>query len=166
MDVKEAIESRRSIRKWKDKEVTKEIVAELLDAARLAPSAKNVQSHRYYILEKNDIAELEKDGIFNQAYVYKAPLVIVCCAPIASDIDEDPNNYAHIDISIATAFLTLRATELDLGSVFVAWINREALKKKFNIPESYIIPFVIPIGYPDEKPAKKDKLYLNEIVLN
>ncbi len=171
MNVKDAITLRRSIRKWKEKEIPDEIILELFDAARMAPSAKNVQSHRYYILKNEEIQKLKSKEVFIQSYVYDAPMVIICCAdpsqyPEKTDVDEDSNNYAEIDLSIATAFLTLRATELGLGSVYVAWIDRKRIKEHLNIPGHYIIPFVIPIGYPDEEPNQKDKLYLDEILIN
>ena len=103
-------------------------------------------------------------------YVNDAPLIIVCCAdpaqyPKSADVDESPDNYAYIDLSIAASFLVLRATELGLGTVFVAWIYRDKIKKILNLPENYIIPFVIPIGYPAEDPISKPRKDLNEIIL-
>ncbi|MBT7402163.1 nitroreductase, partial [Candidatus Woesearchaeota archaeon] len=68
-----------------------------------------------------------------------------------------------IDLSIASSFLALRATELGLGSVFVAWIRRDKIKEVLNIPKEYIIPFVLPIGYPAEDPSPKPRKKLNEI---
>ncbi len=170
MNVKDAISSRCSIRKWKEKEVPDEIIAELLEAARRAPSAKNVQSHRYIILKAEDVKVMQGKDAFIQPYVYEAPLIIVCCAdpsqyPVRSDVDEDSTNYAYIDLSIAAAFMTLRATELGLGSVFVAWINRDIIKEVFKLPENFIVPFIIPFGYPDEKPLKKSKLFIKEGII-
>ena len=170
MNVKETIESRKSIRKYKDKQISEEIITELLDAARKAPSAKNVQSHKYFVVkDKETRKKLKEYEVFRQDYVYDAPLIIICCAdptqyPESVDVDANPNNYAHIDLSIATSFLVLRATELGLGSVFVAWIYRDKIKKILNIPEHYIIPFVIPIGYPAEEPKQKSRKDLGEIV--
>lgn len=171
MNVKEAINSRKSIRKYQDKQISKEIIDELLDAARKAPSAKNTQSHRYFIVnDKKTKDQLIKHGAFKQPYVNDAPLIIVCCAdpaqyPKSAEVDERPENYAYIDLSIAASFLVLRATELGLGTVFVAWIYRDKIKEILNIPKNYIIPFVIPVGYPAEDPNPKPRKDLNEIVL-
>ena len=68
-------------------------------------------------------------------------------------------------IASAASFLVLRATELGLGTVFVAWIYRDKLKKILNIPENYVIPFVLPIGYLDENPDSKPRKDLEEIIL-
>lgn len=171
MNVKDAINLRKSIRKYQDKPIPKEIILDILDSARKAPSAKNTQSHRYFIINEEKVKdELKKHGVFKQPFVYEAPAIIVCCAdptqyPKSTDVDEDPNNYARIDLSIAASFMVLRATELGLGSVFVAWIYRDMIKKVLNIPENYIVPFVIPIGYPAENPIPKDRKDLKEILI-
>ncbi|MDD4900607.1 MAG: nitroreductase family protein [Patescibacteria group bacterium] len=171
MDIREAINIRKSIRKYKKKQISDEVINELLDAARKAPSAKNVQSHKYFIVKDGVVKnKLIKAGAFKQSYVNDAPLIIICCAdpsqyPKSTDVDETPVNYAYIDLSIATSFLVLRATELGLGTVFVAWIYRDKIKEVLNIPENYIIPFVIPVGYPDEDPRPKPRKDLKEIII-
>jgi len=143
----------------------------LLDAARKAPSAKNTQSHKYFIVNNKEIKDkLREHGAFKQDFVNDAPLIIICCAdpsqyPKSADVDESPINYAYIDLSIAASFLVLRATELGLGTVFVAWIYRDKIKEILNIPKNYIIPFVIPVGYPAENPAPKPRKNLDEIIL-
>jgi nitroreductase len=170
MDVKDAINKRRSIRKWQNKEIPEEAIKELLEAARRAPSAKNVQSHKYFIARGKIKSELVEGGAFKRPFVGEAPLIIVCCAdpseyPESVEVDESPEHYAYIDLSIAASFLTLRATELGLGTVFIAWIYREKIREILGIPEKYIIPFVIPIGYPDENPPEKPRKNLNEIMI-
>jgi len=170
MEVKEAIEKRKSIRKYQDKQIPEEIIKELLDAARRAPSAKNTQSHKYFVVkDKETINKLKEHNAFKQPFVYEAPLIIICCAdpklyPKSVDVDETPEHYALIDLSIASSFLVLRATELGLGSVFVAWIYRDRIKEALNIPKEYVIPFVLAIGYPAEDPNPKPRKELNEIL--
>ena len=171
MDIQEAINIRKSIRKYKNKQISDEVISELLDAARKAPSAKNVQSHKYFIVKDRVVRnKLIEAGVFKQPFVHNAPLIIICCAdpsqyPKSTDVDETPVNYAYIDLSIATSFLVLRATELGLGTVFVAWIYRDKIKEILDIPQNYIIPFVIPIGYPDEVPNPKPRKDLKEIII-
>ena len=170
MNVKDAINQRKSIRKYLNKQIPEEIIKDLLDAARKAPSAKNTQSHKYFIVKDQDVInKLKKDKAFEQSFVYDAPLIIVCCAnprqyPEIKKADSSPENYALIDLSIAASFLVLRATELGLGSVFVAWIYADKVRKILGIPEEYIIPFVLPIGYPAEDPDPRSRKDLDKIV--
>jgi len=169
MDVKEAIHKRKSIRKYQDRPIPEEIIEELLDAARRAPSAKNTQSHKYFVIkDKETINNLRTHNVFKRPFAYDAPLIIVCCAnpklyPESVDVDNSPEDYALIDLSIATSFLVLRATELGLGTVFVAWVYRDKLREVLNIPDEYIVPFVLPIGYPAEDPAPRTRKELGRI---
>jgi len=136
MDVKKAIKKRKSIRKYKNKEVSDKLIKEIIDAARLAPSGNNTQPSRYYIIK--DIAtktKLKENKVFSQDFVYTAPTIIVCCT--------DPTTYTkHIkerdaaneirairDLSIASSFLVLRATELNLGTCYVGRLKAEKIKK-------------------------------------
>jgi nitroreductase len=168
MSVKEVIYQRRSVRKYQDKEISKEVINELLDAARKAPSAKNIQSHKYFVVNDKEIIEkLKLNKSFKQPYVYRAPLIIVCCAnpKLYPEIDKDHSkDYALVDLSIAASFLTLRATELGLGSVFVALLYEDKIKKALDISKDYIIPFVLAIGYPAETPDPRFKKERYEIV--
>ncbi|MFC1697904.1 nitroreductase family protein [Nanoarchaeota archaeon] len=162
MDVKEAISVRKSIRKYQDKEISEDIINELLDAARRAPSARNTQSHKYFVVKGELIDKLKEKEVFKQPYIYTAPLIIVCCAD--PSLYNSGENYSLIDLSIASSFLVLRATELGLGSVFVGLIEREKIKEVLNISKDFILPFVIPIGYPDENPVPKPKKEMKEII--
>ncbi len=170
MDVKKAIDQRKSIRKYQNKQVSDDIIRDLLDAARRAPSAKNTQSHKYFIVKDKKVRnKLKENNVFKQPFVYDAPLIIVCCAnpkayPARVDVDDSPENYALIDLSIASSFLVLQATELGLGTVFVAWIYRDKIKELLNIPKEYIVPFVLSIGYPAEVPNAKIRKKLGEII--
>jgi len=173
MNVKNAIHQRESIRKYKNKKVSEEIIKDLIDAARRAPSAKNTQSHKYFIVKDEKTKnELKKHNVFRQPFVYDAPLIVICCAdpkkyPKKVDIDNTSKDYALIDLSIASSFLVLRATELGLGAVFVAWIYRNKIKEILNIPKNYIIPFVIPMGYPTGErrdPSLRSRKKMDEIL--
>jgi len=79
MDVKIAIEKRRSIRKYKDKGVSQEVIDELIEAARLAPSACHGQPWRFMVItDKKVINKLKENKVFYQDFIYTAPLLLVC----------------------------------------------------------------------------------------
>jgi nitroreductase len=168
MDVKEAIEKRKSIRKFKKKEVSDKIIKEVIDAARKAPSGHNLQSWHFVVIKnKKKLLSFKEQGVFVREWVYETPVIIVCCAENAyspDSIKEYEENMSLINLSLASAFLVLRATELGLGTCFVAWADKEKIKKILNIPEDIIIPYVIAMGYPDEKPEPRERKKLNEIM--
>ncbi len=89
MEVKEAIQARRSIRKFQDQPVSREELMELLDAARLAPSAINAQPWRFKIVDgKDDIQWLSGSPTRGQKWVGGAGAVIVCCADLQRFLED------------------------------------------------------------------------------
>lgn len=182
MEVKEAIEKRKSIRGFKEKEVSDEIIKEVIDAARRAPSGCNVQPTRYFIIKDKKLKEkLKQKEAFGQNFVYDAPVIIVLCGN-PKDYEEfkevkhkegilskkDLMNFEKErvirDISIASSFLVLRATELGLGVCYIGLINENTLKKELKIPEEWVIPFSMIAGYPAEIPNQTPRKDLNEIM--
>jgi len=171
MDVKEAIVKRRSIRKYQDKEVPDETIRELMYAARLAPSGNNAQPWKYKIFKTEEEKKmLKENSIFKQDFVYTAPIIILCCGNTKaypekkSDRLDDSNHARTIrDLALSTQNIVLRATELGLGTCYVGWMDKPKIKKLLELPEEYIVPYVITIGYPDEQP--KTRKTIEEILL-
>lgn len=179
MTIFEAIKTRRSIRKFKDKKVSQSLIKKLINTARLAPSAYNAQSSRFIIIDdKAGKQKLKDNNIFRQEFVYQAPLIIICCAdtavypkeryePVFSRASEIGGEVGAVrDLAIATQNLVLMATGLGLGSCYIGIINRDKLRKVFNIPKNYVLPFVIIAGYPDEKPGKLVRKNIEHYLFN
>lgn len=173
MNVLSAIKTRRSVRNFKSKPVTDAVIKQLIDAARMAPSGNNAQPSCYVVVSSKKTKEkLRRAGVFYQSFVYDAPAIVVCCAnpniykSIASVKSWDgPNEERAIrDLSIASSYLVLRATELGLGTCYIGWVKRNKIKKVLNIPKSYIVPYVIVVGYAAERPESTEKKKLNEII--
>ena len=190
MDVKKSIVDRRSVRRYGPWKVAKKTVKELLDAARLAPSGCNVQPTRCVIIDDEEVKDrLKSGGAFLQEFVYKAPLMMVLCGdPKDYSRMEGPRyqredgtfpenrkmlegvleglqkDRAIRDISIAGAYMTLRATELGLGTCCVGLMKRDALKTVLGIPGGWVIPYVITVGYPAETPKPRPRKKLKEII--
>ena len=82
MTVKEAIEKRRSIRKYKPDPVPEELINQILESARLAPSGVNRQPWRFRVVTDPDTRAKLREAAFNQKFVEQAPVVIVCCSDL------------------------------------------------------------------------------------
>ena len=178
MEVKIAIENRRSVRKYQDKKIPDSLVNELIEAARLAPSAYNAQPTRFVIIRSEEVKEkLKENKIFKQNFVYQAPIIIICCG----DAEVYPkerleNTYsspkeiagevgAVRDISIAAQNLVLRATELGLGTCYIGLVAREKAKDILDIPKNYVLPFVITVGYPAEEPKAMPRKNKKDLII-
>lgn len=178
MTVEETIKNRRSIRKFQDQEVPDILVRKLIEAAQLAPSAYNAQPSKFVIIkDKETKQKLKANNIFKQDFVYEAPLIIICCAdpdvypkerfdPVFSHATEIGGNIGAVrDLSISTQNLVLMAASLGLGSCYIGLINRNKAKEILDIPRSYVMPFVVIIGYPDEKPESKSRKKIEELII-
>jgi nitroreductase len=194
MDVKDAIGNRRSIRQYDGSEVPPHVIAEVLDAARRAPSGCNGQPWRFAIVQGGETVEaLKRHEAFPQSFVYNAPVIIVCCGDpadyagkyggenqveegtVPEDADERKAMFSlvegkHItrtvrDVSIASAFMVLRATELGLGTSYVGLINEAALRTVLAIPEGLLILYVVTMGYTAHTPLDTPRKSLRDILV-
>ena len=87
LNTKEAIEKRRSIRKYKPDSIPDEHIRELLNSARLAPSGCNAQPWRFKIVKEADVKAKLAEAAYDQSFIAQAPVVIVCCADIQGYLD-------------------------------------------------------------------------------
>lgn len=173
MSVKTIIAERRSIRKYQDKEIPTNLIKEVINAARLAPSGNNAQPARYFIVKDKKIKQkLKENKVFKQEFVYQSSVIIVCCGDPESYPKEklepgfdDPFRIRVVrDVSIAAQNLVLRATELGLGTCYIGWRHKGRIKKALGIPKNYVVPFVITLGYPAESPEARPRKSLKEIL--
>jgi nitroreductase len=164
------IKKRKSIRKYKDKPLSKKVVDDILEAARYAPTARNLQELEYRVI--TDMALLNKlsDGIAaawqkeglplkgppgaRPDFFYSAPLLIIIIAP-------KENLFASSDSALAVQNVLLYATSIGLGSCFIGiakFIEKdEDLCKKLHIADDMNIVASVICGYPDEDPPPKEK---------
>jgi nitroreductase len=153
------VERRVSCRKYKHDPVPSELVEQILEAARLAPSACNNQPWRFVVVTDNDRRErLATDGILpglGMDWIADAPVVLVIgihrsvithrVAPKVSGVD-----YALMDLGIAGEHAVLQATELGLGTCWIGWINPRAIRRIIEWPRDIMPQALITVGWPDE----------------
>jgi nitroreductase len=158
MDAIEAILSRRSIRKYTKKSVSKELIKNLLEAAMSAPSAGNQQPWHFVVIIDTKIL-IEIPTFHNHADMLKeAALGILVC------FDKDLEKHKGMgiqDCSAATENILIAVQAKGLGAVWLGVYPRkeriDGLRKLLNIPE-HIIPFsLISIGYPAEQKPKANR---------
>jgi len=155
MDVKEAIAKRYSCRAYLPKPIEKEKLAQLLEAARLAPSAKNLQDWRFVVVTDPTIKEKMMHAANEQKFIPQAPAIIAACSN-SDHVMTCGQKVAAIDIAIALEHIALRATELGLATCWLGSFYPDKVRKVLSIPEDIEIVDLMTIGYPaDEKPQMK-----------
>ena len=154
MEFEKIISTRQSTRKFYDKKPSKEIIDKILEAGRMAPTAKNVQPQKIYIAEsKKAIEAIDKSSPCR----YGAPLVLI----VGVNTDEacclDGHSTAEIDGSIVATHLMLAATDYDVDSIWIERFDRNILKKELNIPDNILPVCLLPVGYrADDCPASRN----------
>ncbi|MEM5782579.1 MAG: nitroreductase family protein [Candidatus Aenigmatarchaeota archaeon] len=167
MEVYEAILKRRSIRKFKDKEIPVEIIDKLIDALIWAPSAGNLQARLFYFVFNKDIKEKLQKASFNQKFISEAPLVIVCCGDrkISENYGERGERlYVYCDVSASIENLMLLATSYGLGTCWVGAFDENKVKEILNLNNNLIPIAIIPVGYPNEDPKPPQRVSKGDAV--
>ena len=151
MNTFETIQKRRSIRKYKTKPVEPEKIQKLLEAARLGPSAANRQPC-HFIVVTDEKAKASLSEAYNQEWFLRAPVIIVGCAdPEEAWGKRFGGEYWKVDAAIAMQNIVLTATELELGTCWIAAFKEKPVKKALKIPNNVKVVAMTPVGYPDER---------------
>jgi len=151
--------TRRSIRKFKQIEVTDDVIKRILDVARYAPSARNSQPWIFIVVKdkelKSRLAKIHRGA----QPLESAPLgILVACSETAS-----PDSHL-VDCANVTIYIMLAAHALGLGTVWIQTLrNVDDIRKLVNLPEDYVPVALLAVGYPDEKPEPRPRKPLNEI---
>ena len=162
---------RRSVRCFLDKPVEKEKILACLDAARLAPSAENLQPWRFVVLDDPDLKKAFSQAAFTGIYSRTrfaeraGILILVLSKPdiVANRLGKQLQGipFHYLDIGISGQQLVLQATELGLGTCWIGWFNVRRARRFFKIPRKYKIAGLIALGYadpPELKPRPKKPL--------
>ena len=167
MELFEVIKERRSVRAFLDSPVEEEKIGKLLDAARWAPSAGNVQPWEFIVVKKEDTRKKLANAALGQRFIAQAPVVIVACAnPERSKRRYGYRGefYSQLDTAAAVQNLLLAAHSLGLASCWVGAFNEDEVKELLKIPEHVKVIAILPIGYPAEKPSPPHRFEINQIV--
>jgi len=164
MDVFEAIKTRRSIREYQEREVEEEKLQKVLEAGRLAPSAKNIQEWRFVVVRDKETREKLARAARNQAFVAQAPVSIVGCA-IITDYRMTCGQRAYpIDLAIAVDHMTLVAVEEGLGTCWIGSFFEDQVKEILGIPEEVRVVTLLILGYSSFQPSAKPRLPKERII--
>lgn len=180
------IKSRRSIKKFTDKQIAKEDLMYILDAGRLASTCGNEQPWIFGIIDDRELINELARYSNNQKWIVTAPVVIALCTKRMSDEDMDVEKYRLgklkedlydidpnvLDIIcakghqalIATENMTLAACEKGIGSCIIAYIDVYKASRLLKVPNSHLVTYLLALGYPDLEPAPKNSKSLDEII--
>jgi len=168
LDVFEAIKSRRSVRAFTNEPISDAEVEKLIDAARWAPSAGNIQPWEFGVVRDPEIKRGLSEAALNQAFIEEAPVVIVVCANVWRSGQgygsRGVNLYCLQDTGAATQNMLLAAQAMGLATCWVGAFQEEEARKVLSIPTGVRPVAIIPVGHAAEKPRVRSRRPLSEIV--
>jgi hypothetical protein len=147
----ELMKSRRSIRIYNGEKVSRKILIELVDCARLAPTAVNSQPWEFIIVDDEEKINFVTDNIGwtplrgkPDKNKYPGGFIIILGNP-------ELNKKCEVDCAFACENILIAAASFGLGTCVFGTINREEIAEEFLIPQNLKIVFIVSIGYPDER---------------
>lgn len=164
MAVLESIKKRYSVRSYKAKPVETEKLNNILEAARIAPSAKNMQEWRFVVVRDPGIIKQLVPAANNQAFVGQAPVVIAGCAVLTDYVMRCGQTAYPIDLAIAMEHIALQAAEEGLGTCWIGSFFEDQVKKILQIPENVKIVDIMTLGYPADTQTSRKREPLEKIV--
>lgn len=168
MDVLEAIRNRRSVRAYTEKDVSEATVERLIDAARHAPSAGNIQPWEFVVVRKPEVKRLLSAAAMDEPMIEEAPVVVVVCA------DEERSGqgygsrgrtlYCLQDTAAATQNMLLATHALGLGACWIGAFSEEGVREALRVPGGVRPVAIVPVGHPAERPGARLRRPISEIV--
>lgn len=178
MEFFEVLLTRRSIRRFKDQDIEKEKLDQLLEAVRTSPSWANKQCWRMVVVKSPEVRKQLSEASYVESFFaplgYKinpamkglaeAPVVMVACADPSHSGTIRNQEYYLVDMGIAAQSLMLTARAMGLGTVFVGVYDEDRVKGLLGIPKEVRVVGLFPVGYPLKEPSEgPERKALNEI---
>ena len=145
MDFLQLAKDRHSVRSYLPQPVADDILQDILEAGRVAPTAANFQPQRFLVVSSaKGIAQLNKAG-----NMHGAPLAVVVCAlkDKAWKRPQDGHSMVDIDATIATTHMVLQAWSKGVASCWITWFDPAVLRSEFSLPENVVPVNILVLGY-------------------
>ncbi len=164
MNIYEAIEKRRSVRSFRDEDISEKKLKRVLEAGILAPSAHNSQEYKFVVVKDAEKRKALGEAASGQRFVGEAPIVIAAVSLNPGNLMSSEVPAYALDLAIALDYMTLAAVEEELGTCWVGAFSQEKVKKVLNVPAPYKVAALLPLGIPDDRSAPKSRKKLDELV--
>jgi nitroreductase len=164
MEFSELIQKRYSVRAYRPDPVEEDKLHQVLEAARLAPSAANRQPFQFIVIRTAG-REDELRRIYQREWFTQAPLILCACAiPAQGWVRMDGKPYTDVDVTIAMDHLILAATELGLGTCWIAAFDPTAAREVLGLPDEVEPIAFTPLGYAADRLGGKKRKPLSDLV--
>jgi nitroreductase len=165
MEFSELIKKRYSVRAYKPDPVEEDKLQQVLDAARLAPTAANRQPFQLIVIRTAG-REAELKRVYGRDWFVQPPLIICACGVPGRGWarSDDGKSYVDVDVAIAMDHLILEAANLGLGTCWIAAFNPEAAREVLGLPDDVEPIAFTPLGYAADELGEKKRKPVDELV--
>ena len=166
MSVLDVIRQRRSVRVYRKDPIPRESLLRVLEAARLAPSGKNLQPWKFILVRDNELKKKLAKASNAQNFIADAPIILVACG-FPDECYRSMGRYMKswpVDVTIALEHLILQAQEEGLGTCWIGSFEEAEVKSLLAVPEHVKVLALTPLGYPGEVPEFRGRKSIEEIV--
>jgi len=163
MTVLEAIRKRYSCRAYQNKPIEQEKLDEIFEAARLAPSAKNLQDWRFVVVTDKQTKRRLAEAANNQRFLENAGAIIIACSN-SNEVMRCGQAVGPIDVAIALEHIALQATDLGLATCWIGSFYPEKVKPIVGIPEDIAIIELMAVGYPADHQKEPKREPMKKII--
>jgi nitroreductase len=162
MSLVDVILSRRSIRRYEQKEIPEDVLGQILEAGRQAPSAANRQPWHFIVITDYEIKKELSKGLVNRHIKNSAFTVVGCAYTGLWHIGT--RKWSIVGTSIALQNMVIAAWAVGVGSCWIGDFRENKVKQLLNISDKWKVVALISFGYPAEKPEAKKRKRIEEIV--
>ena len=147
MEFEEIIRKRTSVRKFSDKKLEQEKLEKILEAGRIAPTAKNNQPIKIFVVNSEEgLLKIDKASRCR----YGASTVLVVCGNKEEAYHKGDYSTYEMDSCIVATHMMLEATNIDVDNIWVEAFDEDILREELNIPEELTPVCLLPLGYKTE----------------
>ena len=174
MDLSEAINGRRSVRRFKSDDISSKDLEDILEAIRWAPSWKNTQCRDVVVVKdadrKRKLAETLPEGNPAKKAITQAPVVLAMCAQRGisgldkGEVATDKGDWFMFDTGLAVQNLCLKAYSLGLGTVIVGLFDAKGAERVLGVLEGRSVVVLVPLGFPEKASRDPGRKELTEFV--
>jgi nitroreductase len=164
MAILEEILKRRTIKSFEPFPVDKSKLERVLEAGRLAPSAKNRQEWRFVVIRSKALREEVKEAAFGDERIGQAPVVIAICTTNIKYTMPNGQLAYPVDLGIAAAYMSLQAVREGLGTSFLSTFDEQKVRDLITVPYSMRVVLLLLVGHPAVLPEPKSRKPLGSIV--
>ena len=154
MEFEKLLNNRFSVRSFSNKVVEKNKITKILEAARLAPSARNLQPTRIIVVQK-DMAKMEDFS----GHLFGCNVVFIVCIDETNEISA---KWGKVDAGIAATHMVFQAQDLGLGTTIIGTFDNDGIRNAYKLPECYEVAMLLICGYPSETVVPRESHFVKK----